>query len=86
MLHISIERARNLTTFCIPARCQIFFKAALLPGTVQQTFRTKYASDFRKPVFNDSFQIPISLNKIYTKTLQVNLMSIINQREECIVS
>lgn len=86
MLHISIERARNLTVFCIPARCQFYFKAALLPGTIQQTFRTKSLCDVKKPIFNDKFQIPISLNKIYTKTLQINLMSTIDQREDCIVS
>lgn len=84
VLHISIEQARNLTTFCIPTRSHIYFKAALLPGSLQQIFRTETVLDFRKPVFNNSFQIPISLNKIYTKTLQINLISVLNRREECI--
>lgn len=83
-LHISIERARNLNALGMPNHSQIYFKAALLPGTVQQTFRSKMVADLRKPVFNDSFQIAINLNKIFTKTLQINLMSVTLQREECV--
>lgn len=42
--------------------------------------------EFQKPVFGESFSVPIPLNKIYTKTLQVNVLSVVGQREEVIVS
>lgn len=41
---------------------------------------------FQKPVFGESFTVPIALNKIYTKTLQVNVFSVAGQKEEMIVS
>lgn len=39
-----------------------------------------------KPVFSESFSVPIPLNKLYTKTLQVNVLSVVGEREEIIVS
>lgn len=48
--------------------------------------RTNMFSEFQKPVFGDSFSLPIPLNKIYTKTLQINVLSVNGQREEIIVS
>lgn len=62
-----------------------YLRAALLPNS-QQSIRTNLFSDFQKPVFGDSFSMPIPLNKIYTKTLQVNVLSVVGQREEIIVS
>lgn len=40
---------------------------------------------FQKPVFGESFSVPIPLNKIYAKTLQVNVLSVVGQREEIVV-
>ncbi|XP_055679801.1 protein kibra isoform X2 [Lutzomyia longipalpis] len=84
VLHISLERARNLTALCLQEQCQMYFKAALLPNS-SQTLRTNNFTDFQKPVFGDSFSTPIHLHKVFTKTLQVNAMAIFGgQREECI--
>uniref|UniRef100_A0A1B0EZL0 Protein kibra n=1 Tax=Phlebotomus papatasi TaxID=29031 RepID=A0A1B0EZL0_PHLPP len=84
VLHISIERARNLTALCPQQQCQMYFKAALLPNS-SQMLRTNNFTDFQKPVFGDSFSIAIHLHKVFTKTLQVNAIAILTgQREECI--
>lgn len=83
-LHITIERARNLQALCISNRCQLYLRAALLPNT-QQSIRTAVISGaVLKPVFGDSFTVPIPLNKLYTKTLQVNVLNVVGQREEII--
>lgn len=87
ILHIAIERARNLTVLCLPNKCEMYFKAALLPGTTtEHTFRTNNFTDFQKPLCSGSFAIPILLSKLFTKTLQVNVMCVFGQREECVVS
>lgn len=63
-----------------------YLKAALLPNS-QQSLRTSLASGaLLKPVFGNSFSEPIPLNKLYTKTLQVNVFSVVGQREEIVVS
>lgn len=63
-----------------------YLRAALLPNSLN-SLCTSLFSDFKKPVFGDSFSISIPLNKIYTKTLQVNVLCVVNgQREEIIVS
>lgn len=87
ILHIGIERARNLTVLFLPNKCEMYFKAALLPGTtIEHTFRTNNFTDFQKPLCSGSFAIPILLSKLFTKTLQVNVMCVFGQREECVVS
>lgn len=71
----------NLFTFI----CS-YLKAALLPNS-QQSLRTSLASGaLLKPVFGNLFSVPIPLNKLYTKTLQVNVFSVVGQREEIVVS
>lgn len=63
-----------------------YLKAALLPNT-QQAIRTQLVSGaLVKPAFGDAFSVSIPLNKIYTKTLQVTVISVCEQREEIIVS
>lgn len=63
-----------------------YLKAALLPNN-QQSLRTSLVSGaVLKPVFGNSFSVPLPLNKLYTKTLQVNVMSVVGQREEIVVS
>lgn len=43
--------------------------------------------DFKKATFGDIFNIPVPANKIFTKTLQVNVWSKSeDQREKCVVS
>lgn len=63
-----------------------YLRAALLPNS-QLSLRTSLVSGaLLKPVFGNSFAVPIPLNKLYTKTLQVNVLSVVGQREEIVVS
>lgn len=63
-----------------------YLKAALLPNS-QQSLKTSHVSGaVLKPIFGNSFAVPIALNKLYTKTLQVNVLSVVGQREEIVVS
>lgn len=87
-LLITVERARNLTVLGFPAGCQSYIKAILLPATSGNpvVLRTKTFNDFVKPVFGASVQVPISLNKVYTKSLQVKIMILLSQKEDWVVS
>lgn len=46
---------------------------------------TKPVVDLRKPTFGETFPIAVPLNKLYTKTLQVNVWCTGNESEECLV-
>jgi protein KIBRA len=87
-LLITIERARNLTVLGFPAGCQSYIKAILLPASSGNpvVLRTKTFNEFVKPVFGASVQVPISLNKVYTKSLQVKIMILLGQKEDWVVS
>lgn len=87
-LLITIERARNLTVLGFPAGCQSYIKAILLPATSGNPviLRTKTFNEFIKPVFGASVQVPISLNKVYTKSLQIKIMILFSQKEDWVVS
>jgi protein KIBRA len=87
-LLITIERARNLTVLGLPAGCQLYIKAILLPVVSGNSvvLRTKTFNNFIKPAFGASVQIPISLNKVYTKSLQIKIMMLLSQKEEWVVS
>lgn len=87
-LLITIERARNLTVLGFPAGCQSYIKAILLPATSGNPviLRTKTFNEFVKPVFGASVQVPISLNKVYTKSLQIKIMILLSQKEDWVVS
>lgn len=86
-LLITIERARNLTVLALPAGCQLYIKAILLPAVAGNSvvLRTKTFNEFLKPVFGASVQIPISLNKVYTKSLQIKIMMLLSQKEDWVV-
>lgn len=86
-LLITIERARNLTVLALPAGCQLYIKAILLPAVAGNSvvLRTKTFNEFIKPVFGASVQIPISLNKVYTKSLQIKIMMLLSQKEDWVV-
>lgn len=86
-LLITIERARNLTVLALPAGCQLYIKAILLPAVAGNAvvIRTKTFNEFVKPVFGASVQIPISLNKVYTKSLQIKIMMLLSQKEDWVV-
>lgn len=87
-LLITIERARNLTVLGFPAGCQSYIKAIMLPATSGNPviLRTKTFNEFVKPVFGASVQVPIPLNKVYTKSLQIKIMILLSQKEDWVVS
>lgn len=87
-LLITIERARNLTVLGLPSGCQLYIKAILLPVASGNSviLRTKTFNEFLKPVFGASVQIPISLSKVYTKSLQIKIMMLLSQKEDWVVS
>ncbi|XP_046624064.1 protein kibra isoform X1 [Neodiprion virginianus] len=88
LLHIGIERARNLAALFIPDNTQVYIKAALLPmqPPVSHMYCTKPVTDLRKPTFGETFPISVPLNKLYTKTLQVNVWCTGGESEECLGS
>lgn len=87
-LLITLERARNLTALGLPVGCQSYIKAMLLPATSGNPviLRTKTFNEFVKPVLSSSVQVPISLNKVYTKSLQIKIMILLSQKEDWVVS
>lgn len=62
-----------------------YLRLALLPNS-NQSVRTSVFSDFQKPMFGDSFSMAIPLNQLYTKTLQVYVISVLGPCEDIIVS
>ncbi|KOC61152.1 Protein kibra [Habropoda laboriosa] len=88
LLHVGIERARNLAALFIPNNAQVYIKAALLPmqPPVNHMCCTKPVADLRKPTFGETFPIAVPLNKLYTKTLQVNVWCTGSESEECLGS
>ncbi|XP_012274634.1 protein kibra [Orussus abietinus] len=88
LLHVGIERARNLAALFIPDNSQVYIKTALLPmqPPVGHVCSTKPVTDLRKPNFGETFPIAVPLNKLYTKTLQVNVWCTGGESEECLGS
>lgn len=64
-----------------------YIKAALLPmqPPINHMCWTKPVVDLRKPTFGETFPMAVPLNKLYTKTLQVNVWCTGNEYEECLV-
>ncbi|XP_005183553.4 protein kibra [Musca domestica] len=85
VLVVSLERANNLSALWSASteNSQVYLRAALLPNSLT-SIRTKAMSDFHKPVFNDTFAVPISLGKLCTKSLHVTVVSMTGQKEEII--
>ncbi|XP_034952676.1 protein kibra [Chelonus insularis] len=88
LLHVGIERARNLAALFIPNNTKVYIKVALLPmqPPINNICYTKSIVDLRKPTFGESFPIAVPLNKLYTKTLQVNVWCTNGESEECLGS
>ncbi|KAF5305657.1 hypothetical protein FQR65_LT18678 [Abscondita terminalis] len=87
ILNVCFERARNLGALFIPENSQVCIKAALLPSSPSTTTVccTKPVRDLVKPTFGDIFNLNVPLNKLYTKTLQVDVWSIAeDQQEKCV--
>ncbi|XP_017488689.1 PREDICTED: protein kibra, partial [Rhagoletis zephyria] len=85
VLVVSLERANNLSALWTATAdsSQVYLRAALLPNSLT-SIRTKAMSDFHKPVFSDTFAVPITLSKLQTKSLQVTVVSMTGQKEEII--
>ncbi|KAG8272243.1 hypothetical protein J6590_044902 [Homalodisca vitripennis] len=83
MLHIGIERARNLSALCIPELCQVYIKAVLLPNGPNNLLCccTKPVADLNRPRFGQSFPLHVPLHKLCTKTLQINVWSLSPTKE-----
>ncbi|CAG9820133.1 unnamed protein product [Phaedon cochleariae] len=75
MLNITIEKARNLSALMIPDDSEVYVKTALLPANPTQpsVFSTKCVKDLKKATFADVFNVQVPVNKIFTKTLQLNI-------------
>jgi len=89
LLHVGVERARNLAALFIPEGHRVCIKAALLPSisNVLCTFCTRAITDLTKPTFGENFPIAISKAKLVTKTLQVNIWAMDrDNHEECLGS
>lgn len=82
ILLVSIERARNLLALFLPTGCQLYIKAALLPGTAAHCCRTQPFSEFVKPLFSNSFAVQVPLESVYAKSLQIKVMSVTGTCEE----
>ncbi|KAI9584445.1 hypothetical protein GQX74_006340, partial [Glossina fuscipes] len=85
VLVVSLERANNLLALLSSSveNSQVYLRAALLPNSLT-SIRTKAMPDFQKPVFNDTFAVPITLSKLLTKSLHVTVISMTGQKEEII--
>jgi len=87
MLHVGIERARNLSALCIPESSQVYVKAVLLPsgGSNVLSCCTKPVSDLSRPRFGQSFPLQVPLHKLCAKTLQINVWSLsLTKETECL--
>lgn len=84
VLNVTVEKARNLSALFGQEHSQVYIKTALLPASPPQTCCTKAVRDLRKANFGDIFNIPIAANKIFAKTLQVNVWSKQEQQDICV--
>ncbi|XP_050526641.1 protein kibra isoform X1 [Daktulosphaira vitifoliae] len=75
VLHICIERLRNVVALSIAESWQLYVKVMLLPSSLNPSLSgcTKPISDLSKARFGDSFAFNLPANKLCTKTLQVNV-------------
>lgn len=89
LLHVGVERARNLAALSIPEHHKICIKVALLPSShdILDNFSTSPIDTHGKPTIGENFRFPVPYGKLFTKTLQVNIWSVssINE-EECLGS
>ncbi|CAL1271093.1 unnamed protein product [Larinioides sclopetarius] len=89
LLHVGIERARNLTALSVPEYYKVCIKVALLPISSDElgTFTTSPLENLNKPTIGETFRFNVPLGKLCTKTLQVNIWSVgSNTEEECLGS
>ncbi|XP_015911058.1 protein kibra [Parasteatoda tepidariorum] len=84
LLHVGIERARNLSALSVPDHCKVCIKVALLPISSEElnTYTTGSFENLNKPTIGETFRFNIPVSKLCMKTLQVNIWSIHNSTEE----
>nr|XP_023013961.1 protein kibra isoform X1 [Leptinotarsa decemlineata] len=87
MLNITIEKARNLSALMIPEDSEVYVKTALLPAkpTPPLVFSTKSVRDLKKATFAEVYNVSVPANKIFAKTLQVNVWNkLADLQEKCV--
>ncbi|XP_022666141.1 protein WWC2-like isoform X2 [Varroa jacobsoni] len=88
ILLVGIEKAHNLAALGVPVGFRVFIKVALYPSSEDTclTCKTDLIRDLIKPaIIGEIFQFPITLKRIQTQTVQVNIWGIgpLSQ-EECL--
>ncbi|ODN03263.1 Protein kibra [Orchesella cincta] len=86
ILHVGIERARNLNVLFVPVNHKLVIKAALLPCNpgLPSQYCTKPVDFCDKLTIGEDFSIGVQLARLYGKTLQVNLFAISpSGQEQC---
>ncbi|XP_028967216.1 protein WWC2 [Galendromus occidentalis] len=88
ILLVGIEKAHNLAALGIPAGFRVFIKVALYPCSEDTclTYKTDLIRDLVKPAsIGEIFRFPVTLKRIQTQTVQVNIWGIgpLSQ-EECL--
>ncbi|XP_041357146.1 protein WWC2-like [Gigantopelta aegis] len=83
-LVIGLVQARNLAALAFPEHSRVCIKAALLPH-MNISWTTKSSSDLCSPKFAEIYHVAIPENKLSSKTLQVNIWSLLdNHEDECL--
>ncbi|XP_006821406.1 protein KIBRA-like [Saccoglossus kowalevskii] len=84
-LHISIEQAKNLNSLSIPEKAKVYIKIALYPASTNLVLSTKPCDDNYAAVFNEVFRVPILETQLSSKTIQVNVWCVReNKDEDCL--
>ena len=87
ILRICIEQAKNLSALAIHPNSKVQIKVALLPSTGPQAlFCTSPCDEINHPKFHSTFEQPIQVNLLKTKTLDINVWSVYSLSDECMVS
>ncbi|KAG1662523.1 Protein kibra [Nymphon striatum] len=87
LLYVGLERARNLSALRISAGNKVCIKVLLLPSVPKTPLggSTRFSVDLEKPTFGDVLRLQVPINKLCTKTLQINVWSVNEfSDEECL--
>lgn len=75
LLHVGIERARNLAALCIPQGLPVCIRVTLFPGPEDATTSpgTAWFEAQERPVIGETFRFPVAAGKLCTQTVQVHI-------------
>ncbi|XP_064482085.1 protein kibra-like [Ornithodoros turicata] len=75
LLHVGIERARNLAALCIPQGLQVCIRTTLFPGAedAATSHGTSWFESLERPAIGETFRFPVALNRLCTQTVQVHV-------------